>query len=183
MNFSRMLLVASLVAWPLHGFAAPTRSGSFLRGLFDQQWVAVKYDDLALTRGSKPEIRAFAQSELDMYRALGTKAQALDPGSADGILATLADGKSHDTNTRKLVDDTALLAALNGDRFDKEYLLRVVFAHQRMIRHDLREIDGPGGNPAMLDYAHAMLSTVNDQTETANNLYSGQVNPPGPPPR
>ncbi|MGC3982627.1 MAG: hypothetical protein QM808_15365 [Steroidobacteraceae bacterium] len=42
-----------------------------LRGFFDRQSAAIPADKLALTKGSTPEVRAFAQSELDMYQKLG----------------------------------------------------------------------------------------------------------------
>ena len=176
------ILAVGVLILPLQCLAAVSAGDeNFLSGLFDQQWVGVKYDKLALTQGSTPQIRAFAQSELDMYRTLATRMQALD-GKAPGILLTLSDGQRHDTSNRKLVDDTVLLSKLSGDQFDKEYLLRVVLTHQRMMRHDLREIDGGRGSPEVLAYARDMLATLNDQTEAAGGLYSGQVNPPGPPP-
>ena len=182
MRAKQIFLAAALLALPVCSFAAVSPGDqNFLSGLLDQQWVGVKYDKLALTQGSTPAIRTFAESELDMYRSLADQIQALD-GKAPGLLLTLADGQRHDTSNRKVVDDTDLLSKLSGDQFDKEYLLRVVLTHQRMIRHDLREIDGGHGSPNVVAFARVMLATVNDQTEAAGGLYSGQINPPGPPP-
>lgn len=189
---------------------------SFLRGFFDQQWLAVGYDQLALKKGSTELVRKFAQSELDMYQSLGAKMEAVNkayglidisaktgtlaPKTGEGttrgfttlpegakwagvsVLGTLAGGGRLDTNANALVNDTAMLDKLSGEQFDKEYLLRIIMAHQRMMRHTLREMQPAGGNADVVAFAKTALATLNQQNESAENLYHGRSNPTGPPP-
>lgn len=212
-----------LLALPLLAASAPAATATisdaeenFLRGFFDHQWLAIAYDRLAVKQSGKESVRQFAQSELDMYRSLGTQMQSIDksfgmidvpqtPGSPApklgagrtrefqslpagaswatvSVLGTLAGGGRLDNNTMTLVDDSETLEHLSGDPFDKQYLLRVIMLHQRMLRHALRELQAGTGNEAVLTFARAALAAMNQQNEAAENLYNGRVLPPGPPP-
>ncbi|MGC3982448.1 MAG: DUF4142 domain-containing protein [Steroidobacteraceae bacterium] len=212
-NHIRLALAAVLISFPLLSLAEGITNSeeSFLRGFFDHQWLAVSYDQLALKKGSKEEVRKFAQSELDMYRALGDKASDLNkryglialstnaPKIGDGttrgftalpqgaqwagvtILGSLAGGGKLDTNTNALVNDSEMLGKLNGEQFDREYAVRIIMLHQRMLRHTLREMQ-PGTNADVLAFAKEALEKLNQQNEAAENIYNGRPTPSGPPP-
>lgn len=98
------------------------------------------------------------------------------------ILGTLAGGGRLDTNANALVNDTAMFEKLSGEQFDREYALRIIMLHQRMLRHTLREMQSAGGNPEVLAFAKDALAILNQQNEMAENLYNGRPNPVGPPP-
>ena len=214
----RMLLAGGLLALSTLANAANSMSDTeenFLRGFFDQQWLAVSYDKLALKKGSKDTVRAFAQSELDMYQSLGAKmldinqryglidisAAATTPKLGEGVtrgftelpkgaqwagvsvLNSIADDAKHDTNANTLVNDLAKLEKLSGEEFDQEYAVRIIMLHQRMLRHTLREMQPAGGNADVKAFAQNALAALNQQNESAENVYNGRVRPSGPPPQ
>lgn len=221
--FSRRRCSSALVAgltlclwWvrPAWAVSASDADEAFLRGLFDHQSVAIRYDRLALSRGSDPRVRRFAQIELKMYQTLGDRMTTLErelgmielgaggaasmplgagvsrgfavlPTGAQWARASVLEflvGGGADQGRFPVLDDSLLLNKLTGDEFDKQYLLRVILMHQRMIRHALREMQLRDANPAVLEYAQNSLAVLNAQTEEAGNLYNGVVVPAGPPP-
>ncbi|MGC3982512.1 MAG: hypothetical protein QM808_14780 [Steroidobacteraceae bacterium] len=75
-----LITLAAALLSSVSAFAATdtitTQEEHVLRGFFDRQGPVIAVDNLALTKGSAA-IKAYAQSELDMYKKLGTGLQAL----------------------------------------------------------------------------------------------------------
>ena len=178
------LLATTLLAQGAEGISSADEA--FLRGFFDHQWLAINYDQLALKKGSQERVRQFAQSELDMYRKLGTRVEGLYKSFAlageVSVLGSLAGRGKLDTNTNALVNDSALLESLSGEQFDRQFVMRVIMLHQRMMRHTLRQMQPAGGNAEILAFAKDALAALNQQNETAENIYNGRSNPVGGPP-
>lgn len=63
------------------------------------------------------------------------------------------------------------LKALNGSAFDKQYLLRVLLAHNAMMKHIVTELSIADANPDMKAFANKALVTVQNQSNLAQRLY------------
>lgn len=125
-------------------------------------FVEVQTSGIAVTKAENEEVRAFAQKMISDHSKANKELKQL--GTEKG--ATLIGGTGSEEQ-KEMAD----LSKLSGAAFDKEYVKRMVAAHEKDVAVFQKQVDG-GTEPGLKRFAAETLPTLKMHLEMIKDIQS-----------
>ena len=153
----------------MKGAPAPASAAEVLSRIHEVNETEIYVGKLAMKKGSTAEIRSYGEDLVKDHRAADRKIAELakDEGieiSPPGpVSAELGRVRNHDGAVQEM------LANVNGDTFDRDFLHAMVEDHQKNI-DALHEVEAKSDDPKLKALIHDLLPQLTDHQEIAEKL-------------
>ncbi len=151
------------------GAPQPASAAEVLSRIHEVNQTEIYVGKLAVKKGTTPEVRDFGKDLVKDHSAADRKIEALakdenlqlsPPGP---VSAELGRVRNHDGAVQEM------LANVNGDTFDRDFLHAMVEDHQKNI-DALKDVQAKSNDPKLKDLIQELLPQLTDHQEMAEKL-------------